>query len=443
MRLTSILSFLFSLCLTSNLAWAQIPAPSPDPNLQSQLQADLSQCTNQKSQAELCCGDPAQCASGMSPEAQAQLGQLAAMGAMGAMAFMQSKDQSGEGGMNQAGIMMACQMLSALGSMGSGVNSGGAEVCNKERESCNSICSERSADWKQKLETCKTSQCADLDFLTQAVADFESSKSTCSDLQANSESMKEQSEESGQSGGVGELCSQLASMVPASAPPEAEQLPTINCNDPVQFQANIALCIDCKADPENKNCGKVLADKGPKIGFDAATDSASLDSFNTSNTDGLDQQPQFGGFEAQANRSGTVSGSGGGIPGGGNDGGNFGSSEDANPGGGGGYNTSILSGERGGGGYSASVASMGVEGGGGFSGYGSGAPDDGENSYQGMDLKKYLPGGAFDPSRRLASVLVDSGQINSKNANIFERISSRIKSVCSTKRLKGCGGSPN
>lgn len=419
------LSFFLGLALSCQISFAQ-------GNLQNQFQADFSSCTNKRQQAELCCNDPMQCASGMSPEAQQQMMQLVAMGAAGAMAFM----NSGDSGFSPEGLAGICQGLSALGSAGAGVNEGAAQVCEQERGACSETCNAKVSQWKQNLEQCQQNSCPNLEFLTTAVSEFESQISTCSSLSANVDAMQSQQQQTGGAGDMGAFCAQLASMMPASAEKEREKV-VVNCNDPAQ--AANPLCIDCKADPENVACGKPAGETGSLAAFASASGVGEAD-FNTGQgLDGLNQGPQFGGFEPQAARSGTVAGGGGGgIPGGGNNGGGFGSDQMGQSAGGG-YNTDVLSGERGGGGYAgASVGAMGVDSSGGFSGYGGRAQNEEDMPYEGLDLKKFLPGGAMDPSRRVAGALVNSGQINSKSANIFERISQRMKAVCETNRLKDC-----
>lgn len=424
MRVSSLI--LFSLFLSCGISYAQ-------GDLQSQFQSDIASCTNKRQQAELCCNDPMQCASGMSPEAQQQMMQLVAMGAAGAMAFM----NSGDSGFSPEGLAGICQGLSALGSAGAGVNEGAAQVCEKERGSCSEACSAKAEQWKLNLAACEQSNCQNMEFLTTAVSEFESQISTCSSLSANVEAMQSQQQHAGGAGDMGAFCAQLASMMPASAKEKKEKV-IVDCNDPAQ--AMNPLCIDCKADPENVACGKPAGESGNLAGFASASGIGEAD-FNTGQgIDGLNQEPQFGGFEPQASSSGTVAGGGGGgIPGGGNNGGGFGSDQMGQSGGGSGYNTDVLNGERGGGGYAGGAAgSMAVDSAGGFSGYGGRNQNEEDMPYEGLDLKKFLPGGAMDPSRRVAGALVNSGQINNKNANIFERISQRMKAVCETNRLKDC-----
>lgn len=401
-------------------------------DLQRRFDESMKACSNEKQQAELCCNDPMKCSSGMNPEAQQQLMQLTAMGAAGAMSMMNSKDS----GLSAEGIAGLCGMLSALGSAGSGVNSGAAQVCEDTKNACSQACDSAANEWRSLKTQCEGGGCPDLEFLNSAVQQFDDQLSGCSQLSANVDAMQSQGKESGGAGDMGQFCSQIAGMLPASAEEQKAEDLVIDCNSPAQ--ATNPLCIDCKLDPENKACGNVVTSKESALGY-AEASALSESDFNTGmGIDGLNQEPVFGQFEPQANQSGTVSGQGGGIPGGGNNGGGFGSDAQTASAGGGGYNTNILNGERGGGGYSGAGGGSDVDSSGGFSGYGNRYATDETLPYEGMDLKKFLPGGALDPSRRLAGALVNAGQINDKSANIFERISSRMKAVCKTKRLKDC-----
>lgn len=131
---------------------------------------------------------------------------------------------------------------------------------------------------------------------------------------------------------------------------------------------------------------------------------------------------------------------GGGVPGGGAGAGLGGGS-----GGGGGAapksKTDILQGERSGG-YSQMAADMkmAADGSGGFSGYGSGSSTTSGNGYKvGMDLKQFLPGGAKDPSRRIAgSGSAREIEIQSAGVNIWERISDRFRNRCAQGLLRDC-----
>jgi len=405
------------------------PSTSSGGAIQSQVQADLNSCSKTVSKAKQCCTDPLSCAEGMSPQAQQQLTQLLGMGAMGAMAFMQ---QGGDSSLSPGGIAAICGLLGTLGNLGSGVNSGAADVCEKNRTACTSSCQASLDKWKAKQQACSSSGCSDLQAINNAVTTMEQNVSSCTGLQANTAAMQTQASSTGSAAQLGQLCAQLAGMMNQQEETATTASTVVDCNDP----ANAAnpLCIDCQANPENVACGKP-ADTTGKLTMEDGSSLSAAD-FNTgSGLEGLNQDAQYGAYKPQGTQSGTVSGSGGGIPGGGNNGGGFGENamgqQQAA-----GYNTDIMGGTRGGGGYS--VSGMGVDTSGGFSGYGGYERQENDPEYQGMDLKKYLPGGEMDPSRRLAGTLVTTGQINGKNTNIFESISQRIKAVCSTNRLKDC-----
>ena len=126
----------------------------------------------------------------------------------------------------------------------------------------------------------------------------------------------------------------------------------------------------------------------------------------------------------------------GGLGSGGQETGDFGNGN-ANPVAAAGYSTDVLKGERSGGGYSSMGGSLKPTNTGGFSGYGAGnsTADDG---YTGLDLKQYLPGGAKDPTRKLAAAADPHPDIGSKYTDIFKRISDRFKIVCSMNRLRDC-----
>ena len=70
-------------------------------------------------------------------------------------------------------------------------------------------------------------------------------------------------------------------------------------------------------------------------------------------------------------------------------------------------------------------------------GYGGGrVPATDEN---GIDLRRFLPGGDKDPKRRgIAGLDLNSAQINGKFVNIWNRISDRMQEKCRLGELIGC-----
>lgn len=77
------------------------------------------------------------------------------------------------------------------------------------------------------------------------------------------------------------------------------------------------------------------------------------------------------------------------------------------------------------------------EAGGGYT-YGQGNPYGHDDA--GLDLSQFLPGGKQDPTRKLAGMASGGGnfQIQSKEVNIWSRISERIKARCSQGLLRDC-----
>lgn len=131
---------------------------------------------------------------------------------------------------------------------------------------------------------------------------------------------------------------------------------------------------------------------------------------------------------------------GGGMPGGGGGGpATLGSSGGGGGAGNAGSKADILHGERGGGGYSALAESMNMQSGGGGGGYTYGPNGDSGSGYENMDLKQYLPGGKQDPNRRLAGIGGNSrNEIMSREVNIWNRISDRIRTRCLQGLLRDC-----
>jgi len=127
------------------------------------------------------------------------------------------------------------------------------------------------------------------------------------------------------------------------------------------------------------------------------------------------------------------------VPGGGSSG-PLGSQNGLNGGGdekgggqGSGYNTDVLNGERGGGGYS----SAGGSGGGGWSGYGTGSGNTNTKG-SGFDLRQFLPGQNKGAVRGVAALGRAPADIGPMHGDIFQKITDRVKVICSKKVIMGC-----
>ena len=206
------------------------------------------------------------------------------------------------------------------------------------------------------------------------------------------------------------------------------------------------LCQTCSADPSNQACqpqpqGNV-GFKGD--GLDGSTGSAS---FAIPDPGTLMQQAAYqqNPYAQQQAMAGVPQGGGGGIGAGANGAGA--KLGDARRGGGSapvGDRADIMQGERGGG----------------FAGYGAGPQNTdefsnrgryntrnarrpagarGDGGYLGMDLKRYLPGGMFDPGRQVGGMFRRSNsEIMGQTADLFRHISDRMQERCRLGLLYDC-----
>jgi hypothetical protein len=204
---------------------------------------------------------------------------------------------------------------------------------------------------------------------------------------------------------------------------------------------------DCSANPNIAGC--MQAQSLPQSWNQAAgeTSSSSTDNsggdFNTPDIGGMQpsslnpQQQQYG---TPATTASIPNGGGQMLGGGGSSSASLGGAQPASYGGGGGKKVEVQTG-GGGGGYSQTAAGMNMkngESGGGYT-YGGRGTESGDSNF---DLSSFLPGGKHDPfkGRSLAGTASGTGnfQIQSKDVNLFSRISERIKSRCAQGLLRDC-----
>ncbi len=206
--------------------------------------------------------------------------------------------------------------------------------------------------------------------------------------------------------------------------------------------------VDCSVNPNLAGCPKQLAAgsdswNAKTAAVDGASASDSSGGFNPADDSSMTPASADGSGEPKAAGTpptvGSVPNGGGGMPGGGG-----GAPASLGGGGGGGgaagkSNTDVLQGfGGGGGGMGAMAANMNMkngESGGGYS-YGQGGYGQEE---PGLDLSQFLPGGKQDPTRKIAGIAESVNfQIQSKDVNIWSRISERIKARCSQGLLRDC-----
>ncbi len=309
----------------------------------------------------------------------------------------------------------------------------------------------------------------------QTANQLKTTANTCRNYQSRVSELSDQGYDSHVAGQSGDICNNssqanpqslggLGGMNPMSGSSDrgaAGADSNQNSNDPYGCQANpsSAACQQCSSDPSSPACQALAAQaqSGGQADFsggDSSTGRNNKNQFNVANESSFGGGAEaFTGADPGAigtpAKNGTIANNaGGGIPGSG------GSGSPASLGGRGGGS--------GGGGAADSPADIlqGFSGGGGYSspaGGGSGLDDgsgDGERGRRGFganaglrgpastksgeDLRRFLPGGSLDPSRRIGGYKFLGGQINSKFVNMFERISERMQEKCKLGHLLGC-----
>jgi hypothetical protein len=309
---------------------------------------------------------------------------------------------------------------------------------------------------------------------TNPEALYNSNIAKCKDLVKNAETLEKQMEEL-KTGSIKAMdCSKLASADPQSGgdstgkkdssqaksstgsnplgglnPQSLMQLmQAMNQNQEDPAQAQPPAFQDCSANPNIAGCMQTASLPQSWNQAAGATSASSTDDsggeFNPADVSGMQpasvndqQQRQFGTPATTA----AVPNGGGQMLGGGGSGSPaaLGGAQPANYGGSPGKKVEVQT-SGGGGGYSQTAANMNLkngEGGGGYT-YGGRNPSSDSN----FDLSSFLPGGKHDPfkGRNVAGAASGTGnfQIQSKDVNLFSRISERIKSRCAQGLLRDC-----
>lgn len=391
---------------------------------QSTLSSEVQQCVSNSQDAFKCCNNPAQC--GVSSSSNGLLPPS-------------SNDPEG--------IKRYCEQMKYANLSGRSSNGEAAGVCYSGHSTCSKTCSELKEKWQNYLPNCRRPNC-DPQRVQQAINIFSTKMSECSGLVENERLLANQSTANYSDARASQLCAQQAGMDPASLAQQAAQQASQGQNGPdcSGENANSPECVDCSKYPNSPLCGGghqnggFNSDSGQKIS-ESSAEGVGFSDFNTSGGGELGSQfPEINPVQPQAAQGKAIpNGGGGGIPGGNSAGGS--GFEDGSGSAGssaGGYNTDILNGERGGGGASGSGGAVADGSGGGFSGYGRGS-NGFKSKYRGLDLKQYLPGGAKDPRRKIASApKTIHPEIAPAGESLFKRISNRFTLMCKMKQFIGC-----
>lgn len=414
---------------------AQETTPLPSGEASGSAQSDISLCENSYSSATRCCGNPMSCAGDLSYAEQSNLAQLQAM--------MNQPPPT-----NSSGINDYCRQMQALGGSGGSANSSLASICNNRQQSCTLICSELAQKYLTLMNNC--GNCDSYGIYQNAYQTIVNRQGSCRSLAARANQIGSQAISAGAGNSYyGELCGGATNANPQTAAGNSAPTPNSMGNSPVATQNGAG----CAANPNSPACQTSRfkeASGSAQFNSDAVSESGSkkkgrfdvpsLDEVFTERVLDTPGPGSAGGVKVKAVANNT----GGGIPGLENSSpASLGARGTGGPSAGSpGYPTDILQGTQGGDGYSSPAGQNYAGDGRGQSGYGgliptaAAAGNDG-NHMLGMDLKQFLPGGSRDPQRRLAG-LGPRSEINSKEEDIWRRISSKMEEKCKLGVLIGC-----
>jgi hypothetical protein len=428
-----------------------------DPGLQSQVDADIANCSNLASQADRCCNNPSSCISNLPADQQQSLARL---------------QQMARGPAAGQGISDFCQQAKQMQAESGNVNMGLGQLCTVPQVSCSQTCSGMVNRYQGMLNGCSGASCQ---IYQNALNSLSAKASACDGLRGLADQITARGVSSGTDQGIAAYCQNNAggsgdstglgsvgkmalsaanTMLNAkgNAIPDFNG-PAPNAADPFgcQSQPGSASCQQCSQNPGLPACQALAKANAPttiQAGFSQNSKSAQNDpNFNLGSVP--DQmtggQTAFGDFKPTP--EGAVkpvpNNSGGGIPGS-NDG--SGSAQmDPPPRYASGTphtSTDILQGYRSGGGYSPPVGSANSNGNSttSYAAYGGAyrGPANTGKAFHPIDLKEYLPGGRLDPKRGPAGYEGARDVIMGRGVDLFEVIHNKYVELCKLGRLYDC-----
>ena len=395
------------------------PATTPSGN----QNADQQTCDRAAQRASQCCNNPASCMTGSTVQPGPAPGQ---------------------------GINEYCQQLRAAGAMGGQENNTASGVCYQAYSNCVNSC--------EGMANGHSGQVAQT---------MRATANACRGYQSQVSQLASQGLNSQVQGSSGDICNNVSQAAPQNFgglggmggnPNSANRnsLPespgNSNPNDPYGCAADpsSAACQQCSANPNTPACRALAYEKEVRgeatfgasdsqanekpTGSDFNLQDSVPDGTGPGLTTGAVEQTPVTTATIANNSGGVIPGGVGGAPaalGGGPGGGR---SSPGSPG----YTTDVLQGLSSPSGYSQSAEPNqdGAEGG--FQGYGNNARAP-ASEHNGVDLRRFLPGGDKDPMRRgPAGLDINSAQINGRFVNIWNRISDRMQEKCRLGELIGC-----
>jgi|GEM_PF-4058992 len=402
------------------------------------VQQDVNDCDTNKSQAQDCCNNPANCqaASTGGMGGGSDMSQLMKMMMTVSAATLMAQSSPDQ----MSSMSQICSMFGGMNTAGAAVNNNTAQACTAQKKSCSDFCDGQFSYWTS-VASCHEAKQDVRDAINQKKKFLATATTTCNALNATAIRAQAANQASAGNGSMQNVCNQLAQqqqnqqLTPVTAP----NVP--DCTNPMLANTNV--CLVCNSSGvDSTACQQAITDSaGAKVGFQA---SASLgngnNSFNSGDPGSVAQNAQFG----DGNQNNPMANNGASPFGGAGSSGMMpmsaqqagGPNGPGRPGQGPGYNTAVLQGERGATGIGGLGGSLAPEGTGTFPGYGNGS------QMARLDLKNYLPGRQLYAGRKVAGVGSANPDINPRTTDLFKRISDRFKVICSLNRLIDCTPAP-
>lgn len=466
------------------------PSAPPPPkkhdtgNISEQLpaaRADLQKCQSMHSTAQTCCGNPASCGGKSATSDLQKLEDLA---------------QDAEQDNNSVGLNQICSQAASAADTNVDLNSSYASVCAAKHLSCSDACGQAWDKWNLLASDCKGDGCSELSGI---VSQMWSQRSACTQLTANEQDLQDKAAQQAINSRISTICLNRVQPDPSPTPnpspspsapqqwaddsprerdqivqqnyyPQQQMMPQMQGQTTAAAAAptptpmlpvgssecgtvgNIGSCVNCAEHPEYPSCGGSQAPRDSNSGMAQNENAQTASVAGTSNVGAPTSSMQHQGFSMPASGNPMNANSAANPNAMMNASANMGifppiDSKDLsgsllararyvaakN-----GINTDIFHGERGGGGYSARATGSGFEGRRrSLASFGGATYSNSDKSYQGMDLKRYLPN-AVGMRRGVNGMGIAQSDIGPMSTDMFQRVSLRFKLICLQHKLIDC-----
>lgn len=383
---------------------------------QAMLDSDLSACSDRISSASQCCNNPLSC------------------GVSGAKNSSQGR---------------TCEQIAAVAKENTRIARESASVCTSKQATCRSSCNTKVAFYQSKLDNCNG--CKAQAVYQSGVSAFNNYSTTCNSFSNQIAAFSSQNTNGNTSDAGGNNCSQLTKAEPASKEdgleiPDTKETDVKEGNITAEEQDNKIKGLNTDVETAG---GGTTENPGPKAGVAEPAKSKTLSDFNPKDLlNNLDAQMPSGKDGEAPTYNVVPNNSGGGVPGGGAGSANSASAAAKGKGvAGRSLDTDVFKGFMAGGasqdpGANHAANAQDPQ----YNNYGKmkdgkfrgPASANGMNHLIGVDLKRYLPGGAEDPYRRMAGFENVRSQINGPAVDMWNKVSEKMTERCQLDLLYKC-----